>query len=189
MTGLVWETGSPVSQVLARSSDLSTQQTCLLRSTTISVMTRCRILARCCPDHNTTCSACSRSSCCSLTHLAACQPPPLSAYTQAYDVKGFFTGVRSRVTIHKPAAVVYQSLSTNLHHVFTPMTVSWHALACYNVCKVCCEPCLMQAVISQCHVCRFVMTLLRRMMDKATRKYSGLYAFHSGLFLYLATSN
>ncbi|DBA74936.1 TPA: hypothetical protein ACH3X2_009264 [Trebouxia sp. C0005] len=51
------------------------------------------------------------------------KPPPLSAYTQAYDAKGFFTGVRSRVTIHKPAAVVYQSLSTNLHHVFTPMTV------------------------------------------------------------------
>ncbi|KAL3160133.1 hypothetical protein ABBQ32_010906 [Trebouxia sp. C0010 RCD-2024] len=49
--------------------------------------------------------------------------PELSAYTQAYDAKGFFTGVRSRVTIHKPAAVVYQSLSTNLHHVFTPMTV------------------------------------------------------------------
>lgn len=47
----------------------------------------------------------------------------MSAYTQAYDAKGFFTGVRSRVTIHKPAAVVYQSLSTNLHHVFTPVTV------------------------------------------------------------------
>ena len=28
------------------------------------------------------------------------------------------------MTIHKPAAAVYQSLSTNLHHVFTPMTVS-----------------------------------------------------------------
>ena len=27
------------------------------------------------------------------------------------------------MTIHKPAAVVYQSLSTNLHHVFTPVTV------------------------------------------------------------------
>ena len=140
MIGLEWETGSPVSQVLARSSDLSTQQTCLLRSTTISVMISCRILARCCSDHNTTCSACFRFSCHSLTHPAACQPPPLSAYTQAYDVKGFFTGVRSRVTIHKPAAVVYQSLSTNLHHVFTPMTVSLHAVACYNVSKVCCQP-------------------------------------------------
>lgn len=51
------------------------------------------------------------------------KPPPLSAYTQAYDAEGFFTGVRSRVQIHKPAAVVYQSLSTNLHHVFSPMTV------------------------------------------------------------------
>lgn len=51
------------------------------------------------------------------------QAPELSAYTQAYDAEGFFTGVRSRVTIHKPAAVVYQSLSTNLHHVFSPMTV------------------------------------------------------------------
>lgn len=57
------------------------------------------------------------------------QAPELSAYTQAYDAEGFFTGVRSRVTIHKPAAVVYQSLSTNLHHVFTPMTVLLRLLA------------------------------------------------------------
>ena len=51
------------------------------------------------------------------------QAPEVSAFTQAYDAEGFFTGVRSRVTIHKPAAVVYHSLSTNLHHVFSPMTV------------------------------------------------------------------
>ncbi|KAK9829915.1 hypothetical protein WJX72_008625 [[Myrmecia] bisecta] len=48
--------------------------------------------------------------------------PPPSPYTQAYPAQGFFTGVRSRVVISQPAAVVYESLSHDLHNVFTPMT-------------------------------------------------------------------
>ena len=54
---------------------------------------------------------------------SALQPEPLSAYTSTYDERGWFTGVRSEVTIPKSQAVVYASLSKDLHKVFTPMTV------------------------------------------------------------------
>ena len=56
--------------------------------------------------------------------VSALQPEPLSAYTNTYDERGWFTGVRSEVTIPKSQAVVYASLSKDLHKVFTPMTVS-----------------------------------------------------------------
>ena len=55
--------------------------------------------------------------------MFALQPEPLSAYTNTYDARGWFTGVRSEVTIPKSQAVVYASLSKDLHKVFTPMTV------------------------------------------------------------------
>ena len=55
--------------------------------------------------------------------MIALQPEPLSAYTTTYDERGWFTGVRSEVTIPKSQAVVYASLSKDLHKVFTPMTV------------------------------------------------------------------
>ena len=59
------------------------------------------------------------------TPLACCaQPPPPSAYTQAYAAEGFFTGVRSSISIKRPPAAVYDSLSTDLHKIFGPITVS-----------------------------------------------------------------
>lgn len=47
---------------------------------------------------------------------------PLSPFTEAYRAPGWFTGVRSRVTIPRPADVVFASLATDLHKVFTAMT-------------------------------------------------------------------
>ena len=51
------------------------------------------------------------------------QPPPPSAYTEPYSADGYFTGVRSTITIPRPPAVVYDSLSKDLHLVFSPITV------------------------------------------------------------------
>ena len=51
------------------------------------------------------------------------QPPPPSSYTEPYSAEGFFTGVRSTVTIQRSPSIVYDSLSKDLHHVFTPITV------------------------------------------------------------------
>lgn len=48
---------------------------------------------------------------------------PLSPFTEAYAARGWFTGVRSTVTIPQSADVVYRSLAADLHKVFTPMTV------------------------------------------------------------------
>lgn len=49
-------------------------------------------------------------------------PPPL--LTEPYDVSGWFTGVKSSVTISRPSAVVYDSLKTDFHKVFSPITES-----------------------------------------------------------------
>ena len=49
---------------------------------------------------------------------------PLSTFTEAYPAPGWFTGVKSAITIHKPASVVYDSLAKDLQRVFTPMSVS-----------------------------------------------------------------
>ncbi len=51
------------------------------------------------------------------------QPPPPSSYTEPYSAEGFFTGVRSTVTIQRSPSIVYDSLSKDLHHIFTPITV------------------------------------------------------------------
>ena len=51
------------------------------------------------------------------------QPPPLSPYTQTYDERHWFTGIRSAVTVPASPLAVYNSLSRDLHHVFQPMTV------------------------------------------------------------------
>ena len=51
------------------------------------------------------------------------QPPPPSAYTEPYSAEGYFTGVRSTITIQRSPSIVYDSLSKDLHHVFTPITV------------------------------------------------------------------
>ena len=51
------------------------------------------------------------------------QAPPPSAYTASYDAPGYFTGVRSEVTIDRPPAVVYNSLASNLQLVFSPISV------------------------------------------------------------------
>lgn len=57
-----------------------------------------------------------------LTLDCVCQaPPPL--LTEPYDVSGWFTGVKSSVTISRPSAVVYDSLKTDFHKVFSPITV------------------------------------------------------------------
>ncbi|KAK9792676.1 hypothetical protein WJX73_007188 [Symbiochloris irregularis] len=49
-------------------------------------------------------------------------PPPPPTITEPYDQDGWFTGVRSTVVIKKPSSAVYNSLKTDLHKVFTPMT-------------------------------------------------------------------
>lgn len=51
------------------------------------------------------------------------QPPPPSAYTQPYTAEGFFTGVRSSITIRRSPGLVYDSLSKDLHKIFGPITV------------------------------------------------------------------
>lgn len=53
----------------------------------------------------------------------ALQPPPPSAYTQPYSAEGFFTGVRSSISIQRSPAAVYDSLSRDLHKIFGPITV------------------------------------------------------------------
>ena len=58
-----------------------------------------------------------------VTALDCAQPPPPSAYTEPYSADGYFTGVRSTITIPRSPAVVYDSLSKDLHHVFSPITV------------------------------------------------------------------
>ena len=51
------------------------------------------------------------------------QPPPPSAYTQPYTAEGYFTGVRSSITIQRSPGLVYDSLSRDLHKIFGPITV------------------------------------------------------------------
>jgi len=45
------------------------------------------------------------------------QPPPPSAYTEPYSADGYFTGVRSTITIPRPPAVVYIPLARELYAV------------------------------------------------------------------------
>ena len=86
--------------------------------------------------------------------MFALQPEPLSAYTNTYDEKGWFTGVRSEVTIPRSQAVVYTSLSKDLHKVFTPMTVrAGRPPACITTDSTplgCLERSIRQHVISSC---------------------------------------
>lgn len=48
----------------------------------------------------------------------------LSRFTRAYTASGWFTGVKSTVIVPATPDVVYSSLATDLHEVFTPMSVS-----------------------------------------------------------------
>jgi hypothetical protein len=50
------------------------------------------------------------------------QAPPPSQYTKPYQAPGFFTGVRSAIQIPATPNAVYNSLASDLHHIFTPMT-------------------------------------------------------------------
>lgn len=47
---------------------------------------------------------------------------PLSPFTEAYNASGWFTGVRSSVTVPATPNAVYTSLSKDLQNVFTPMS-------------------------------------------------------------------